>query len=263
MPAYSQSTIRRRSPSWMKFAGSRSLWHGTGRVLGCAGSIAAWIRRAHSRRSPNAPGALAPRAGGGARVAVDHVPGARSGWGAPACRGPPTAHRHLAIMSGLPRSACVSVRPGMNAVTRHRGLAQEGDDLGPDADRGRRRGGLALALAIDPEQRGVLARQAHDDVAAAVARAQVVVRDPAAERLGRALAAGRAASRGREGGRRAASRRRCSRSHPYHGARSPAPPLRGAAAQGPRRGHTADCSGAAAARSADFTGVGMLEPRNP
>src|SRR4051794_8815228 len=46
----------------MKFAGSRSLWHGTDACSGWAGSSAAWIRRAPSRSVPNAPGTLAPRA---------------------------------------------------------------------------------------------------------------------------------------------------------------------------------------------------------
>ena len=38
MPAYSQSTIHSALAVAMKFAGSRSLWHGDRRVLGTAGT---------------------------------------------------------------------------------------------------------------------------------------------------------------------------------------------------------------------------------
>src|SRR5215218_8458062 len=73
--------------------------------------------------------------------------------------------------------------PGDEGGDEALGVAQERHDLGPDAGRGGRRRRLALAVAVDAQQRGVLARQAHDHLAAAVADAQVVVGDAAAEGL--------------------------------------------------------------------------------
>jgi len=63
-----------------------------------------------------------------------------------------------------------------------RGLRQEGDDLGRDADRRRRHVGRTLGFAVDPEQLGVLAREPNDAVAAAEPHAVVAVGDPAVER---------------------------------------------------------------------------------
>ena len=92
-----------------------------------------------------------------------------------------------AIMSGLPTSERSSVRPGDERGHEALGVAQEGHDLRPDAGGGGRRRRLALAVAVDAEQRRVLAREPHHEVATAVADAQVVVGDAAAERLGLAL----------------------------------------------------------------------------
>ena len=65
IPAYSQSTIRIRAPSSMKFALSRSLWHGRSST-GLA-SIASSIRRPIARLRSYSTGTGTPRATARAR----------------------------------------------------------------------------------------------------------------------------------------------------------------------------------------------------
>ncbi len=57
-----------------------------------------------------------------------------------------------------------------------------GGDRGRDAEPGRRLVGDPLGRAVDPEERGVLARQSQDVLAVAEPHAEVAVRDAALER---------------------------------------------------------------------------------
>ena len=56
-------------------------------------------------------------------------------------------------------------------------------DLGADAELGREDGGLVLVLAVDPEQAGVLAADPQHERLVAHRDLEVVVGDPAAQRL--------------------------------------------------------------------------------
>ena len=81
MPAYSQSTITSRSPSSMKFALSRSLWHARG---GWSARNSA-IRRASSCAEANASGTTAPRSTAVSRYASttsspSNLPGIAGPW---------------------------------------------------------------------------------------------------------------------------------------------------------------------------------------
>ena len=190
--------------------------------------------RALAQVAERARGAGPARRGGGG-VAVDHVPGREAVGDLRAAVDLPQHDRDLGDHVRLAEVRAPERAPGDERGDQALGVAQERHDLGPDAGGGRRRGRLALAVAVDPQQRGVLARQPHHEVAPAVAHAQVVVGDAAAEHL--RLALGRAehvVERRAAGGRRRVTSRRCSRAHPYHGAGVPARRPRRAAAAGRR-----------------------------
>ncbi len=67
---------------------------------------------------------------------------------------------------------------------------EEGDHLRPDPERRRCTRRLVLDVAVDPEQLGVVAADPQHERLAAGPHLEVVVRDPAAERLDRLDAAG-------------------------------------------------------------------------
>ena len=168
-----------------------------------------------------------------------------------------------AIMSGLPRSSAVITRPGRNSVTSVGGSSRKATTSGPTP--------TAAAAAVAsrsharsmPEQARVLARQAHDDVAAAEAHAQVVVGDAAAERLrgrlGLAEQLQEAGGQGRGGGLRG-------RAHVIIRTTARDALARARAAwrqQGPGRVIARTYPTAASAWSAERTGEGIFELRAP
>jgi hypothetical protein len=166
MPAYSQSTIRMRWPSSMKFAFRRSLWHGRS-------SIGAWrsassIRRAIAWASSYSGGIATPvrdEEAGDRRAVVD--PADRIG-GAPERLRPVDGH----VVDAHPDDELrdeVALRP------------DERGDLRPDPDTGRRDRRSVLDLAADPEQVGVVAGEPQDVAVRHARRGDqvVAVRDPA------------------------------------------------------------------------------------
>ena len=186
MPAYSQSTIRIREPSSMKFAVRRSLWHGRSGTGPRARSTSA----ASSRARSNAAGTAIPCAAAVAAYASTTRKGSnRAGIG-----GPPW----------IARSACATRRSGSGsriasgttivALDEARdeialGL-DERDHLRPDADGGRREGRLVLRAPVDPEQLRVAAADPEHVDAPVDGDLEVAIRDPAAERLDPGVAAG-------------------------------------------------------------------------
>ena len=188
------------------------------------------------------PGDAAAALGRGARVEVDDVPGREAVAQRADAVDLPQRHRHLGDHVRLAEVGLRHHAAGEELGDERGRLVEVGDDLGPDAAARPRGGRLALARAVDAEQRRVLAREPHDDVAPAVAGAQVVVGDAAAERLRRHL--GRAEQRlepGRQqdGGGGFAVVLTCA-SVPRRGmSRQRSRAARRSA--GPPRGHTADC----------------------
>ena len=147
------------------------------------------MRRAHSRRSPNVPGALAAARGGGARRRGRPCPRPRSGCG---------SGRAAVDLPQRDRDLGDHVRlADVRALERAPGDERGDEALGGRAGRRRPRARCrrrrpprspcARTSRSIPSSAGVLARQPHHEVAPAVARAQVVVGDPAAEHLGFAL----------------------------------------------------------------------------
>src|SRR3954464_7352180 len=74
MPAYSQSTMRMRSPSRRKLAGSRSLWHGTGSWSGPGRTD--WTRAAPAAAPREPAGSRTPRPRAALGEAVGIAPAA-------------------------------------------------------------------------------------------------------------------------------------------------------------------------------------------
>src|SRR5581483_3397922 len=165
IPAYSQSTIRSRSPSCRKFAFSRSLWHGRSSTPARDASISA------------------ARLGRPA-VFLDHAEGVEA------------AGDRRTVVDGADRPAGVRrvELPGGDGAAldepRHEAAVDEVDDLGPDADRVGDARRLRLVAPVDPEQRRVLAADADDVALAADRHFEVVVGDPAAEPLDGRFGAG-------------------------------------------------------------------------
>ena len=188
MPAYSQSTIRTCSPSWRKLALRRSSWQGTGRCSSCpdTASRIAWAR---ASASANSGGVSPPRA-----VAVDAYSSTTRnesnsvGSSAPESWKVRSARATSASLSGSRSSSAVSSRPGMKRVIEAGRVLDEGRHRRCDAEV---RGALvrgALRLAVDAQQRGVLAGQPDHVVGAAEPHSEVAIRDPAVERHHGALA---------------------------------------------------------------------------
>src|SRR6266540_177226 len=110
MPAYSQSTIRTRAPSWIRLAGSRSLWHGTG---ACSGPCSAASIRTASACARERDG-LRGDAGRGSRL------GRRA-------LSEPVDAEHLGVRAGQPHDeiADAHVAVGDAALERDHGLAAQ------------------------------------------------------------------------------------------------------------------------------------------
>ena len=186
MPAYSQSTIQRRSPSAMKFAFRRSLWQG---------------------RSSRGPSALLDAAGDGlrARIRTGHAAAAREHGLSVFLDDPervePAGDRRPVVDRAQGRRHAGDRRGRRELVGRDRraldeagheaalGL-DEGDHLGPDADLGRDQRRPVLGTPVDPEQIRVLPADADDERLRADRDLEVVVRQPAAEPLDARLAPG-------------------------------------------------------------------------
>jgi hypothetical protein len=199
--------------------------------------------------------------GGGARIEVDDVPGRETVAQRPHAVDLPQRHRHLGDHVRLAEVAGRHHPPGQELGDERGRVVEERDDLGPDADRARGGSRLALARAVDPEQARVLACQAHDDVAAAEAHAQVVVGDAAAERLGRRL---RLAEQVHEPGGQARSGGLRGRAHVIirtTGREALARARAGWRQQGPGGVIARTYPTAASASSAERNGEGILERR--
>src|SRR5215211_48499 len=129
MPAYSQSTIRTRAPSWRKFAVSRSLWQAT---RSCSAPLSALrIASAPSASSPYTSGIRAPRSAAVARYSSTTAKESkRDGSAGPACTVRSTSATS-STSGGARSSSAASGRPAMNAVTRHGGSSMNATTSGP------------------------------------------------------------------------------------------------------------------------------------
>ncbi len=181
MPAYSQSTIQSRSPPRTKFAASRSLWHGPSGV-GARGAPRSGrpslLRRRVRRRERDARGA-ARRAYASTTRKESNRPGDR--------RGPRGSRRSSAAASATSKPPDLALDEARHEVALR---LDERDDLRADPERRRARAKLRARRARSiPSSLGVLAADRSDERLAAGDDLEVVVRDPAAERLDRLDAA--------------------------------------------------------------------------
>ena len=179
MPAYSQSTMHSRSPSSRKFAFRRSLWHGTALSADRLASILVASSCAQSKSSGTRP----PRSSAVPRYVSttrneSNVPGiAGPSWNArsaPAIRPSITGSRIRSSGGIAPvDESCHEPALGLD----------ERDDLRADAECCGCFGRRELDGAVDPEQAGVLPRDAKNEALPVDLDLQVVVRDPTAEDL--------------------------------------------------------------------------------
>ena len=160
MPAYSQSTIRIRVPSSMKFALSRSLWHGRSSI---GASQAGQLDPPADRRREVVGGRDADAAGQRQRpVGLDdaerHEQARDRRAVVDAAERIRDAAERLRLVDGLVRH-----RRALDEAGHEVALGpDEGGDLRPHADPGRRDRRGMLHLPGDPEQVGVVAGQADD-----------------------------------------------------------------------------------------------------
>ena len=182
IPAYSQSTIRMRRPSSMKFPLSRSLWHG--RISTGSARNASSMRRPTACARSYSGGIGTLRASASARYAST----IRSGMNNPGMAGPvvdaadrigdPTDRFRTVDRLVRDRRALDELRHEVAAVPDER------RHLRSHAHTGRGHGRRVLDLPADAQQVRVVAGQP-DDVAFALAGEldeEVAVRDPAGER---------------------------------------------------------------------------------
>ena len=186
MPAYSQSTIRRRSPSSRKFAFRRSLWHGTGAAPPRRLSMRPAISCARSYASGIAP----PRCERCLAVGLDDPEGVeRPGNRRPVVeraqrRCDTLEHRRVAHVLERRCRARDEARDEP-ALGLH-----ELDDLGPDPAFGRGPRCSELDAPVDPQKIGVpTGNPEHEDLSVDL-DLRVVVRDASAEHLEASATAG-------------------------------------------------------------------------
>ena len=194
-PSRRSARARRRGGSWR--SGGRR-----GRAPAACSSCpdtASRIARARASASANSGGASTPRERGGGRRSPPRPGTSRTRWaarrpsrGRSGARGPPRRG-----VSGSRSSSAVSSRPGHEARDEAGGTLDEGGHGRRDAEVRRQLVRGALRLAVDAEQRGVLAGQPHHVVGAPEPHPEVAIGDPAVE--GRHSALARAEERGHAG----------------------------------------------------------------
>ena len=202
-----------RVPSSMKFALSRSLWHGRSSIGSARqGELDA---PAHRRaRARTRAGSDASRRGQGA-IRLDDPERDEQARDRAVRRERDGSNRRCGAMRLGPVDRLVTDRRALDEPGHEVALRpDEGRHLGPDADAGRgdRRG--VLDLAADAEEMGVVAGQADDIAVVAVRRRdeEVAVRDPARQ-------GSSASARGRPAPEPSASRRRAARAARHAGPR--------------------------------------------
>ena len=164
----------------MKFAASRSLWHG--RELERAAA-----RARSGRPSPSRPRSRAAARTPRSRAVAAYASTTRNASNRPGIAGPAWKRRSSAGRLRRRHPSDLALDEARDEVALR---LEERDHLRPDPERGRGERGLVLDVAVDPEQPGVLAADPQHERLAAGAHLEVVVRDPAAERLDRLDAAG-------------------------------------------------------------------------
>ena len=170
----------------MKLAASRSLWQGTGSCSGPGQRRLDPRRAALARRVVGARGPrrrARPRRLGVGLDDPERVEADRQALGAPSCSAR-SARGDLGQRGRLAQLARRSSRsPSTKRGDEARRVVEHRHDLRRDPDRGGALVGAALGVAVDPEQRGVLARARGSRTSrAAEADPVVAVGDPAVER---------------------------------------------------------------------------------